>query len=478
MAPPTSPRASRRKAALGLFLLSLATGAWSLATHRQLEGLGGMVDEWFLVGLNLRVHGTLGIEAGRPDVVLAPGYPIFAAGVAALSPAPEAVTASYLGRSMGLLFVAQAVLLAASSAALFLWLSPRFGTAAALAAGAILGTNPYTVALVGLLHYDVLHIAFLVVGSWALQEAYDRREASSWLFGVAGLVWGAATLVRPVTLILPFFVGGGLLLVDRGRPRRVLRGASAFVLGMTLVVAPLTIRNHSLTGRWVPVNAEGWMALWGSTVRELGLHPNHYSWGELYADDFLPIFRRVTGETAYSRHAFIEHTLALDDAFREAALANIRERPRVYATNCLRSFAAFNLGLNSVLVRVFQHLQRTPVWPSQDWFAVGHSQDFLPRPVGTGIDLFFGLLTFLAGWGVVAAAIRGDPGVLAAAVVYACICAAHSLVYMDLMYYYAKVPFLLAFAAAALARLPKREGNWAATGLASLSLLLTTATLA
>ena len=461
-----------------MFLLSLATGAWSLATHRQLEGLGGMVDEWFLVGLNLRVHGTLGIEPGRPDVVLAPGYPVFAAALAALSPAPSAVTTAYLRRSMGLLFAAQAVLLAASAAALFLWLSNRLGTPAALAAGTILGTNPYTVALVGLLHYDVLHIALLVAGSWALQEACDRRERSTWPFVAAGAIWGAATLVRPVTLILPFFVAAGLLLLEGLRPRRVLRATAAFVLGMALIVSPFTIRNRALTGRWVAVNAEGWMALWGSTARVLGIHPNHYNWGELYVDDFLPIFRRVTGEPTYSRHAFIDHTLALDDAFREAALANIRERPGIYATNGLRSFAAFNLGFNSVLVRVFQHLQRTPAWPSQDWFSVGRSQDFLPRPAGTGVDVFVGLLTLLAGAGLVVGALRRDPGLVAAAAVYACLCAAHSLVYMDLMYYYAKVPFLLVFGAWALARLPKREGAWAATGLASLSLLLTAFVLA
>ncbi|MFI5183625.1 MAG: hypothetical protein ACHQNV_04440, partial [Vicinamibacteria bacterium] len=98
------PLESPRTLALLLFLLSLAVSGRSLTTHRQLAGLGGMVDEWFAVGLNYRVYGTLGIEPRRSDVTLSPGYPLFVAAVASAVGDPPVVTRQYFFRSMDAAF--------------------------------------------------------------------------------------------------------------------------------------------------------------------------------------------------------------------------------------------------------------------------------------------------------------------------------------------------------------------------------------
>jgi hypothetical protein len=437
----------RRTLALVVFLASLSTSGFSLAQRNQLAGLGGLVDEWFLVGLNLRVHGNLGIQPSRPDVVLAPGYPIFVAGVAALVGHPERVNPRYFVRCMSALFLAQALLLAGASSMLFLWLRQSVATWTAFALALVLGTNPYTVILTGLLHYDILHIFCLVAGCWVWQRALDDPLRGSIPMILSGLIWGACTLVRPLTLILPLFALGALLIRERPSVRPALTRCAWLVLGMLLVVGPYTVRNRRVTGRWIPVNAEGWMAVWGSTERELGVHPNHYNWGELYPEPFMEVFRAVTGQSSYNRAAFIDHNLELEDAFRERALSNIRKHPLVYLRNCVRSLVTLNLQINSVFIEVFQHIQQPGVWPLQDWFRVGHPQDFHDPLAAEAFSVWVGLLEILAAGGVILSVRRGETWPLAAATVYATICAAHAVTYMDLMYYYVKLPFIIVFAA-------------------------------
>jgi len=422
---------------------------FSLVARRQLEGLGGLVDEWFFVGMNLRISGTLGILPGQADVVLAPGYPIFVSAVAALAGRP-ADTSGYFVRCLDTLFLAQALLLAGAAAMLFLWLSRRVAGGVALASALVLGTNPYCVLLTGLLHYDVLHIFCLVATCWVWQLALDDpgRRPTRMLW--SGLLWGVSTLIRPVTLVFPPFALAALLVRERGSMGRALARCSLLVLGMVVVIGPYTLRNHRVTGRWVAVNAEGWMAVWASTVRELEIDPNHYRWGELYADAFMPVFTRVTGQPTYTRAAFIAHNLDLEDAFRREAISNIRERPTVYLRNCARSFTSFNLQINSVFVKAFRHIQQRAVWPRQDWFTVGHPQNFGGSVGADAFSAFTALLTVLAFGGVWLALRRGDAWVLAPGSAYLAICAAHTVVYMDLMYYYVKLPFLAIFAAVLL----------------------------
>jgi hypothetical protein len=463
---------SRRTLALAVLLASLLASGFSQVFRHQLGGLGGLVDEWFLVGLNLRISGTLGIEPARPDVVLAPGYPIFVAGVAEIVGHADRLTPGYVGRCVRALFLSQAVLLAGASSMLFLWLSRRVAPGVALVLALVLGTNPYPVILTGLLHYDILHIFCLVAGCWAWDGALADTLRRRLPMIATGLIWGASTLVRPLTLIFPPFALGALLVRERLRLGAALARCSWLVLGMALVVGPYTVRNHRLTGRWVAVNAEGWMAVWGSTVRELAMHPNHYNWGELYPEPFMEVFGAVTRQSHYSRPAFIDHNLALEDAFRNEALSNIRERPLVYLRNCLRSLVTLNLHINSVFVKVFQHIQEAGVQPAQDWFRVGYPQDFFDPLAAEATAAFVALLTALAAGGLLISLRRGEAWVLAPASVYAAICAAHALTYMDLMYYYVKFPFLLVFAAPLLGGMRRPSLGAVAAGVVLASSLL------
>jgi hypothetical protein len=433
-----------------VFLLSLSMTGFSLVARRQLAGLGGIVDEWFVVGLNLRAFGSLGIQKGRPDVVLAPGYPVFVAGVAALAGGPASTTPDYVDRCVRAVFLAQALLLAGAASMTFLWLSRHVRTSIALALALALGTSPYAVILAGMLHYDILHIFCLIASCWCWQWALDDPRRRPMPMLCSGLLWGATTLVRAVTLALPPFALAALLVRERRGLRPALARCGLLTLGMLLVIGPYTLRNHRVTGRWVAVNAEGWMALWGSSVRELPIDPNHYNWGLLYPEPFMDVFSAVTGRAAYSRAAFIDHNLELEDAFREKAISNIRERPLVYLRNCVRSFVTFNAHINSVFIAVFKHVQRPGTWPRQDWFRPGQPQEFEGKGAASAFAAFIALLSLLAAGGAWLVARPAGAWTLAPGFAYLAICAAHTAVYMDLMYYYVKLPFLFVFAGSLL----------------------------
>jgi hypothetical protein len=445
-----------------VFSSTLAVCAVSLAGHRQLGYMRGLADRWLALGLNLATHGVLG-NGSEPTMFKPPGYPAFLWAVLAPlgdPPRTEALSrfpatselegldvpfeASYLERAARLVYWSNAVLLAAAASLLFIWLSGCFRTGVALVAGLLFGLNPYSVILAGILHYSVLHLLAVIAGCYLLQRALRREDGRPWALLAAGIAWGLATLIRPTTLILPPFVFGALLLRSGLSWGRSLRGLAVFTAGMALTIAPWTVRNYVLSGRVIPVNAQAWMSVWPATARPLEIQPNHYRWKAM-RDRWMVVLKRVPSERLRSDPNSIEDNLALEAELREVSLRNLRRRPAVYLQNVLRSFLTFNLHINSVLVKVFQRLQR-PGKPLRDWYWPGDPQDFHSPHISRAFAGFVAALTALGGAGLLLAARDRDSTVLAPLAVYLCLLVAHSITWMDLMYYYAKLPLLFAFA--------------------------------
>ncbi len=445
--------------ALGAFLFVatlLASSQLNLA-HKPLRFLGGITDEWFALGCNVAYDGTLGIGE-RPIVLRAPGYPFFIAAVLrATASKPERYTRSFFEPVLDAVCLVQCVLLAAACAWLYGWLLRRTSVGVAFTAALLFGLNPYSLLLPGLLHYDVLHLFLLIVSTSLLERLVSRgATAGIGMLGI-GVVWGLTTLVRPVSLLLPPFVL--LLLVARHRRawKRAIAGALVLTAGMFAAIAPWTARNHAVTGRWIPVSLQAWSALWGSTVAPLGFDPDRYHWHDVGVEHLLPIFRRVTGAASDNYRVLIDHNLELEAAFRDEALRNIRERPFLYARNVLRSLLTLTLQINSSLVSVFQRTQRPGVEVSQAWFWGPDNPEREATPVSRGVSWLFGLLTILAAAGALRSLSRGDVFALTLGLVCGCVCLTHALIYMDYMYYYVKLPFLMGFAALGLDWLEGRE---------------------
>jgi len=249
----------------------------------------------------------------------------------------------------------------------------------------------------------------------------------------------------------------------------------AFSLAMAAVVAPWTARNFGLTGRLIPVNVQGWAAVWGSTVVPLRLDPNEYQWHAVAVAHFRPIYLRVTGEE-YDYLGYLKHNVALEAAFKEEALRNLRRQPQVYLWNVARGFLSLGLQINTSMVSVFQRIQRTGETVKQPWFWEHAEAERRETRASRATGVLAALLTLLAGIGIARGVARRDPFLVVPGLVYLCVALAHALTFFDFNYYYLKLPFLIVFAALGMDAL----GAWGrrlAAGLVALALAASAALL-
>ena len=445
------------------FSATLAACALSLTHHKQLGFMRGLADRWMALGLNLADLGVLG-SGTDTTMFKPPGYPAFLAAVLVpvAGPPPSTTTKSrfaagsdlqglavpydqaYVERAARVVYWSHAVLLSAAAALMFLWLSECYRAPVALAAALMFGVNPYTVILAGMLHYSVLHLFAVVAGLYVLHRAFrhDGLSLGAWI--AAGLVWGLVTLIRPQTLLLPPFVWAAVLLRTRLAWKDSLVRAAVFTAGMAVAIAPWTLRNYALSGRLVPVSAQSWMSLWAPTVRPAPIQPNHYRWKTL-RDRLMPVLKRVPSERLRSDPESIADNVAVEAELRDVTFRNLRRRPGVYLGNAWRSFVTFNLHINSVIIKVYQRVQ-VPGRPLGDWYWPGDPQVFHPAHASRSFEVLWAALTALGLGGLVLAARERDLALLAPGAVYLCLVFAHAVTWMDLMYYYVKVPFVLAFA--------------------------------
>jgi 4-amino-4-deoxy-L-arabinose transferase-like glycosyltransferase len=140
-------------------------------------------------------------------------------------------------------------------------------------------------------------------------EATPKRN-SAVLATVAGLLAGAATLVRPTWLLVAPALGLLYLVPARNRGRRL--GQVALVIaGMTLALAPWTIRNAFVTGHYVPTT------LWMGPSLYDGLSPQATGVSNM---DF------IEDDGWYGSPDISEYDA--DRHYRHAALAFAKEHPR------------------------------------------------------------------------------------------------------------------------------------------------------
>ncbi|MCG6926724.1 MAG: hypothetical protein LJF30_15615 [Acidobacteria bacterium] len=435
----------RRGRALALAFLVLAFSAFSLSQRRQLGLLGGLTDEWDILGANLAVHGTIGLE-DEPWLLRPPGYPAFIAVPLLIAGPPRVVTVAYVDRAAPLVYSAQAVALAAASVLLFLWLAQSVPWPQAFAAGLVLGANPLSLTLVGLRQYAVVHILALVSGLWALDHATSRWPGRRLPMVGAGIVWGLVTLVRPVTLLLPPFVFALLLL---RRPRSSFRSAGAataiFCLGMVATIGPWTARNWAVSGRFVPVNLQGWANVWAATLRPLPVQPDSYRWFAI-GSDILRVHRLVSGQPEYDLLTYVKFNAETEQAYRREALANLRRQPMVYLGNVARSFRSLMLDTNTVYLRLFRYLQTTDVAVQQTWFEAGRQPRLGSVRLGRAFALLSGALGALSVVGILSALRSRKGPLLTTTLVAACFLVVHSIAHMEFTYLYVKLPFLAVLA--------------------------------
>src|SRR4029453_5724284 len=189
-------------------------------------------------------------------------------------------------------------------------------------------------------------------------------------------------------------------------------------------------------------------------------------------------FQRGPGNPAYDCRAQNRANAALEAEFRREALDRLRRQPGVYAGNALRTFWSYNAQVSAVMLSTYERLQSAgaPAQAPQEWFRRGDPGALPLSPLALAFKGWFVVLTLLALAGAVLGARAPDPLAAVAGATYVCIGVTHALVFMHMMHYYVKVPFVTLGAVYALDRLSRtrpRPATAAAVGLSGTALVLT-----
>ena len=439
---------------LGLLVFGAVLAVSLSGRAIPLRFAGGSVDgDWFTLGANLASHGVLGFGE-EPLVYRAPGFPALVAVILKLAAypatAPEAVVNA---RGSEAVLLTQSFLLGLSAFLFFLWLSLRLGPSMAFAGAIVLGANPYSLVVASLVHYDILFWVFLLAFLLILEVAFERPVAGARpIFFLAGLLLAAGVLVRPVTLIAPALLAAVFLLRLKGGEARA--GYLALVLGFALLLAPWTARNFAVTGRLIPVHAQGWSAAFASTSAVMVRNPDVYEWNVVARHHYLPLYRRVTGESVINTETYARNVLKLEDAARAASLENVIARPHIYALNLFTAATSLVTRINAVILTAFVKVQtRAPFDPR--WIAGGSGINLVRGPEAHAFQALHDALLIVGLVGLVLGVRRKDPCLAAPLTLFGAIVLAHALSYLDFYYYAVKIPFLVAFGFYGLDLLPK-----------------------
>lgn len=223
-------------------LLTVVRVAWILLVPTQPTS-----DNAAYHGLATRLVETGAYDTAKHRAYWPPGYPVFLAGLYAVF--GSSVLVAKLGN-----------LVLAASVDLLTWHAVRrhvslpAGGAALLLTALWPGRNLH----VDVLSYDELVIALLLL-SLGLLPRVDRLHARQvWLWIAGGLALGLACLVRPTLGLVPAAIGGWLLVRGCSLWRAVVL-TGIYGLAMLAAIAPWTIRNYAVLGRFVPLttNAGG-----------------------------------------------------------------------------------------------------------------------------------------------------------------------------------------------------------------------------
>ncbi len=435
-----------------LFSATYTICCYSVQNREQLGSLKGLSEEYFRLGTYHYKTGNLYFDESVPFVFRPPGYIYFISVLHSF----KATWTDVLTRILGInvprsgyifLYYAQGLLLALSTILLFLWLSYGVRRDIAFMLSLLFGCNPYTVILVGLAHYEILHIFLTLAACLILHLGLKTKRVRSIVIAASGILFGLTTLTRPMTLIFPAFALILFYLFYRKSRGVFLRSFAVFTISMVVTILPYTVRNYSITGRIIPVNAQMGSSVWASTEMKLPVDANRFRWWTVWRKHGLKIYKQATNNKHYKYEEYVKNIVKIEDAFKKRAAQNILDKPEVYAYNVAHTFKTFNVDINSVFIKYFQARQIPDKKVTKYVFDISDAQDFHHSDDADTFEVFIAILTVFSMLALMIAIKKRDLFMLVPGAVYLCFLAAHTVTYMDLMYYYIKVPFLFFFSA-------------------------------
>nr|CAI78515.1 hypothetical protein [uncultured bacterium] len=458
------PQKKKRILAFSVFLITLFVSLLSINHYEQLGRMSGLTEEYTDVAKYLLEYGMEYPHDEIQYVYRPPGYIFFLKtilrfpshiprtdgkeleqAIEHFKMIPEWRSTPVFELENKLIFAAQAVFFGGSALVLFLLLCRFSSLRQAFLLAIAYGLNVYLIILVGMYHYSVVHLFFVMLSCYVTVLALEKKEAQTALLLLSGIFWGLTTLIRPTTLILPVFFLVFLVFYFKKDTKKIVPSIMMFSLGMLLAVFPQTCKNYSKTHRIIPVNAQTWIVLWANTVEQGKVSQNHANWWSIWSSKGMPIYQRVTNKESYYFLNIIKYNMELEDAFKAETIKNLKHQPQVLVKNLMRNFGSFFMNINSVTINIFQALQEkdSSSVDMLEWVRPGHPQGFYPPHAQRLFEGLHFYLLFLSGFGTYFAFLKKEKTVLFLFCVFLCFAIAHTITAVGFMYYYIKMPFLI-----------------------------------
>ncbi len=253
MLPRTFPARLAAIAALGLGLRAV----YLLVISRHVVGAGDWYFYHWQAQLIAQGHGfadpwvLLGTHQLRPSAIHPPLYPLLLAVEYALG-AHSALDQRALGLGLGTITLLLVALLGRRAG----------GDSTGLVAAFLYAVYPLMIAVDGDLMSETLYGALIAATLLSAMVLRDRPAVRRAL--LLGALIGLAALTRSEALLLVPFLLVPLALRAGSRPRTRTRLVGAGILGCCLVLAPWTIRNEIVFGRFVPISTNDATVLAGA----------------------------------------------------------------------------------------------------------------------------------------------------------------------------------------------------------------------
>jgi len=360
------------------------------------------------------IDGTSSGVAGPsavPEVGIGPVYSTFLAGVYWVA-----------GHRFVAVRVAQAVLGALIVPVMWRISAMAFGPAAARVCAWLVAVSPPLIAYTGMLLTENLSVALLVCSVWLLLVAVNRQRTGWFLVG--GVLMGSLILLREeMSLLLPAFV---IVAAWKGRPRPSPAQILAYILAAALCVGAWTVRNYVIFHKPILVSAHGGETLWISAK----------GWSEWHFDD--PAFQDLVRGHDY---------VGRNDVLRQDAIRMISDAPARYLALCVQRIPELWISSHTIYVRGLSdryrsHWQRGAYGRLAVKVALLMFQVVMLGLAVCGLAVAFGSLP-LAGWLM--------------ALPIGIVTIVHFFLFSTPRYQIPVLPFVLAFAAVALA--PALQGR-------------------
>lgn len=304
-----------RQLVLAAVLVGLALRLGFVLAFPQIGRIEGMdAFEYHRIAVNLLDGRGYSQDGIHPTIFVAPGYPVFLAGVYAFFGEDP-----YRAKAVQTLLGALLILVAYAFAREYL---PVWG---AVLVAWVVAVFPDLVVISNYLYTENLFLPLFLLSLWLAVRAWRKKSVG--LAALAGLSFALATLTRGTSMVMPPLLAGLYLLLDRFRPRTLLVGG-VLVAVFAAAMLPWGLRNKREFGAFIPV------AVGTGDV--------------LFTGNYLPF----DGEYRYEATRAVIDSLTegmplvqRDRVLRQAALASIKTHPGATLWLTVRKFFRFWLRI-------------------------------------------------------------------------------------------------------------------------------------